>query len=103
MAAQLGQGLIIEFLLRQGALLDTPDSSGLTPVHIASVCDSVEGGLGAIVRVVGSGSVLGVTDERGVTPLMQACAFGSEHNIRFLLKKKVSLFVDLLVSLLSQR
>ncbi len=33
-AAQLGQGPVIELLLRKGAQLDTLDVSGLTPLHI---------------------------------------------------------------------
>lgn len=89
LSAQLGQGPITELLLRIGAQPDVMDASGLTPVHIAAICESVEGGLGAFVRVVGGGDVLGVRDERGMTPLMQASAYGSEHNVKFLLRKKV--------------
>ena len=103
-AAETAYGPMIELLLRSGGLLDIPDADGLTPIHIASIVDSQDA-LNAIVKVVGS-EVLNLQDMRGLTPLMHACIYGNEGNVKLLLKKKVglqiprSLFCFLLLSLL---
>ena len=103
-AAEAAYGPMIELLLRSGGLLDILDANGLTPIHIASIVDSQDA-LNAIVKVVGS-EVLNLQDMRGLTPLMHACIYGNEGNVKLLLKKKVglqilrSLFCFLLLSLL---
>jgi len=86
-AAEAANSAMIEFLIRSGGILDTADASGLTPIHIASIVDSPDA-LNAIVKVVGS-EVLNLSDVRGLTPLMHACLYGNEGNVRLLLKKKV--------------
>ena len=88
-AAEMADGPITELLLRSGCVLDHPDLSGLTPIHIAAIVESQEP-LSAILRVVGS-EVLDLPDARGLTPLMHACLYGNEGNLKFLMKKKVRL------------
>ena len=88
-AAEAANGPMIELLLRSGGLLDTPDASGLTPIHIASIVNRQDA-LNTIVKVVGS-EVLNLPDVRGLTPLMHACIYGNEGNVKLLLKKKVGL------------
>ncbi len=86
-AAETANGPIIELLIRGGCVLDLPDLSGLTPVHIAAVVNNPEG-LATITRMVGA-DVLDIPDTQGMTPLMHACCYGNEGNVKFLLKKKV--------------
>ena len=81
---ELGAG-IVEFLIRSGGQLD---GSGLTPIHLASIVESKEP-LVAITKVVGGGEVLDLPDGQGLTPLMYACSYGNEENVKFLIKKKV--------------
>lgn len=91
LAASQGQGLTIELLLNNGADHEALDANGHTPVHVAAACESVEGGLGAFVRGLRSvKDVLNVRDSHGLTPLMHAAAAGSEQNVKYLLRKKVS-------------
>ncbi len=91
LAAQLGHGLTIELLLNNEADPTVTDGNGHTPVHVAAVYESVDGGLGAFVRgVKGVRDVLEVRDINGLTPLMHAAAAGSEHNVKYLLRKKVT-------------
>jgi len=94
-AAEAANSAMIEFLIRSGGILDTADASGLTPIHIASIVDSPDA-LNAIVKVVGS-EVLNLSDVRGLTPLMHACLYGNEGNVRLLLKKKVKRFDSKLI------
>ena len=78
----------VEMLIRNGCLLDVLDGDGLTPIHLASIVDSKEP-LTAIGKVVGGGEVLDLPDVQGLTPLMYACSYGREENVKFLVKKKV--------------
>lgn len=62
--------------------------TGLTPVHLAASNVSSSSVLSAICDLVGS-EVLELTDPSGLTPLMHACASGSETCVEFIVKKKV--------------
>ena len=92
LAVELGDlgAEIVEFLIRSGGLLDVLDGNGLTPIHLASIVESKEP-LVAITKVVGGGEVLDLPDGQGLTPLMYACSYGNEENVKYLIKKKVTM------------
>lgn len=83
-AAVMGNIEIIDFLIQNGAALDTKNSFGLNALHIACQEDRVN----LVIYLIES---LGLDplelDNRGSMPLHWACYFGSENSARYLCSK----------------
>ena len=86
-AAQCGRTEMLELLLRSGNVnAEQCNSEGQTVAHIAASQNSAD-----MLQAVGRNStqLLQSTDSRGITPLMYACGYGIDANVKFLIKKKV--------------
>ena len=78
----------MELLLGNGAVIDSSDENGMTPIHLASIV-----GAQSVLEVMANfvkGPILSLPDTSGVTPLMYACVYGNETLIKYMLKKKVN-------------
>lgn len=88
LSAQCGQTEMLELLLKSGQV-DAGESNndGQTIAHIAAAQLSPE-----MLQVVARNRVelLQSPDARGITPLMYACGYGIDTNVKFLIKKKVT-------------
>ena len=81
-ASQEGHANIAEFLVVNGAFVDTKDDSGWTALHIASL-----NGNTAVVRfLVHNGASINASN-KGSTPLCLATRQGHDETIEILLNK----------------
>lgn len=87
LSAQCGQIEMLELLLKT-VLVDAGETNndGQTIAHISAIQSSPE-----MLQVVARyrAELLQSSDTRGITPLMYACGYGNDANIKFLIKKKV--------------
>lgn len=87
LSAQCGQIEMLELLLKSGHV-DAGESNtdGQTIAHISATQLSPD-----MLQVVARyrPELLQYPDARGITPLMYACGYGIDTNVKFLIKKKV--------------
>lgn len=83
-AISQGSNDIVKLLLAAGARLDTPDTEGRTPIHVASEqpSDRAE----TLKALLAAGASLNAGDMEGNTPLHKAANWGHKENVGTLLK-----------------
>ncbi|KAI8746693.1 ankyrin repeat domain-containing protein 27 [Biomphalaria glabrata] len=79
-AAYYGQGLLIDLLVKNHAVVDATDYLGLTPLHLA--CQ--RGYQNVMLLLLHFGADITVTDNEGNTPLHLSCANGHEDCVKAL-------------------
>lgn len=87
LSAQCGQIEMLELLLKTGQVdAGEINNDGQTIAHISAAQSSAE-----MLQVVARyrAELLQSPDARGITPLMYACGYGIDTNVKFLIKKKV--------------
>lgn len=87
LAAQCGQTEMLELLLKTGQVdAGEINDDRQTIAHIAAAQPSPE-----MLQVVARhrAELLQSSDIRGITPLMYACGYGIDTNVKILIKKKV--------------
>ncbi len=72
MAAKMGNGAIIEALVKAGADVNATDGDGQTPLHYA--CERPEGTGDAVARLLAAGAEVNARARDGRTPLVLAVA-----------------------------
>jgi len=80
-AAGNGHHQIIDYLIEQNADLESLDSSGRKPVHLA-----VQGGIHCLRRLLQAGVDLEAADDCGHTPLFLAASFGHFGELKSLIQ-----------------
>jgi len=75
---------VVDALLRDGAAVDAPSHSGITPLHLAAGFDS---DTIIVLRLIDAGANLEATDNTGMTPLLVAALTNQNDVVRILLAK----------------
>ena len=87
LSAQCGQIEMLELLIKTGQVdVVETNNDGQTIAHISATQSSPE-----MLQVVAHyrADLLQSPDTKGITPLMYACGYGIDTNVKFLIKKKV--------------
>jgi len=79
-AAGNGHHPVMDFLFTHHADIDTVDSSGRKPIHLA-----VQGGIYCLMILLRAGANIEAVDGKGRTALFLAASFGDLHKVKFLL------------------
>ena len=96
LSAQCGQTEMLELLLKSVQVnVGETNDDGQTIAHIAATQSSPE-----MIQLVARyrPELLQSPDNRGITPLMYACGYGIDTNVKTLIKKKVSVIIYITAS-----
>ena len=82
-AAQNGHKNVVEYLISQGAEVNTTDKFGKTPLHFATGEESKDGELEIVKLLVETGAQIDKKDNFGMTPALIASIRGHENLVNY--------------------
>ena len=82
-AAQNGHKNVVEYLISQGAEVNTTDKFGKTPLHFATGEESKDGELEIVKLLVETGAQIDKKDNFGMTPALIASIRGHENLVKY--------------------